>query len=139
MLYEPLRQAFLLVPLGKSVAINKCGMPRNWGARRPPSFHFFLIRWRFDLQAKPHAELHRAASAIEDEFVEELGRSYENVARVQGVGVCVLIERPVIARQADAVILMVERIEGLEAELHRCAFRKLHSLEQRHIPDIEPG
>ena len=30
----------------------------------PPSFHFFLIRWRFDLPAKPHAELHRAASAI---------------------------------------------------------------------------
>ena len=34
---------------------------------------------------------------------------------------------------------MVEGIEGLEAELQRCALRELHRLEQRHVPDVQSG
>src|SRR6266436_8957854 len=71
------------------------------------------------LPVQAQAQLHSAAATVEDKLVEELGRGYEDVARVQGIGVCVLVERPIVAWQADAVILVVERIEGLEAELHR--------------------
>src|SRR5919109_551277 len=87
------------------------------------------------LPGEPEPQLHRPAATVEDELVQELRRGYENIARVQGVGVGVLVDRPVVGRQTDAVVLVVECVESLEAELHRSALGKLHRLEQRHVPD----
>src|SRR5260370_20 len=50
-----------------------------------------------DLPGKSHSQLHRAAAAIEKEFIQKLGRGYENVARVHGLGFRVLIARAIVA------------------------------------------
>jgi hypothetical protein len=69
------------------------------------------------LPGEPEPQFQRTAATVEDEFVQEMRRGYENVARVQGIGIRVLVERAIVRRQADAVILVVERVESLEAEL----------------------
>jgi hypothetical protein len=89
------------------------------------------------LPKEPEPQFQRTAATVEDEFVQELRRGYENVARVQGVRIGVLVDRAIVGRQAEAVILVVKDVEGLEAELHRCAFCELHGFEQRHVPDVE--
>lgn len=83
----------------------------------PRSLAFATTSFFLDLPGKSHSKLQRATAAIEKEFIQKLGRGYENVAGVQGVGVRVLIERPIVARKADAVVLMVKRIVSLETEL----------------------
>ena len=69
------------------------------------------------LPGEPQPQLHVAAATVEDELVEELGRGYKNVACVQGVRIGVLVDRAIVGRQAEAVILVVKGVVSLEAEL----------------------
>src|SRR5262249_16110029 len=121
----------------------------------PPSCNFFLRRKRNrgnpartpsltrnsrrGLPGEPEPQFQRTAATVEDELVHELRRRYENVARVQGVRIGVLVDGAIVGRQANAVVLMVERVEGPEAELHRGALRELYGFEQRHVPNVESG
>src|SRR5229473_6662486 len=103
----------------------------------PRSLAFATTSFLLDLPGKSHSQLQRAAAAIEYELIEELWRVDKDVAGVQRVGVGVLVERPVVARQTDAVVLMVKSVESLETELQRGAFRELHGFEHGHVPDVE--
>src|SRR5260370_7758698 len=73
----------------------------------PRSLAFATTSFFLDLPGKSHSQLHRPAAAIEKEFIQKLGRGYENVARVQGVGVVFFFYPPFVARHAYAVLRSV--------------------------------
>src|SRR4029077_18695288 len=60
-----------------------------------------------------------------------------NVGSRERIRIGCLIERAIVARQADAKVAMVECVVGVRAELQGEAFRKFRAFEDGHVPDVQ--
>src|SRR5262249_9805661 len=106
----------------------------------PRGYSWTNLTLRSNLEDELQSEFDVAAAAVEVELVQERRPgSNEDVARVQGIGVAVLIDRTVVGWQADAEVAMVEGVIGRSAELQREALVDFGRFEEAHVPDVESG
>src|SRR5205823_12601661 len=101
------------------------GKQKRGSSKRLPRFAVNVEK-ALRLAGEPQPQLYRPAAAIEDELVQALQRVYENIAGIQADGTRPPVKRSVVGRQTDAVVLVVEGIEGLDAALHRSSLGARH-------------